>query len=129
MSVKSDLVFTKSYLVLPKSHLNDQNLPTLFFLPLTLHVSEGGQGVIEQHARTGPTHYLSHACPLMRGIAMVRATAAGGFVHSPAAMGQATAGIVQQFRTGRTKRLVAFITPAIEPNHQLHHPLLLVYAV
>lgn len=128
MSVKSDLVFTRSYLVLSKSHLNDQNLPTLF-LPLTHHVSEGGQGVIEQHARTGPAHHLSHACPLMRGIAMVRATAAGGFVHSPAAMGQATAGIVQQFRTGRTKRLVAFITPAIEPNHQLHHPLFLVYAV
>ena len=124
MSVKSDLVFTRSYLVLSKSHLNDQNLPTLF-LPLTHHVSEGGQGVIEQHARTGPAHHLSHACPLT----MVRATAAGGFVHSPAAMGQATTGIVQQFRAGRTKRLVAFITPAIEPNHQLHHPLLLVYAV
>lgn len=31
MSVKSDLVFTRSYLVLSKSHLNDQNLPTLFF--------------------------------------------------------------------------------------------------
>ena len=31
MSVKSDLVFTRSYLVLSKSHLNNQNLPTLFY--------------------------------------------------------------------------------------------------
>ena len=59
-------------------------------------VSNGKDGVVQEHARTGIAHHLPYLLAHVRFVAMHGAPGATGFVLAKAAMLQALNGIIQQ---------------------------------
>ena len=88
---------------------------------------DGGNGVIEHHSRTCPTHHFAYALPHLGPVAMDGAFLTSGLVIAELAMPEPCIGILQQLRARRTQILVPLLPPAIEPYHLLHHLLFFRY--
>lgn len=80
-------------------------------------MTEGYNGVIEQHARTAPPHDLSHQNTLLFGVAVDGTMLAGGFLIAEAAAVKTGIGVIQQFGvfTGYGFRME--FAAAVQANH------------
>ena len=87
-------------------------------------VAQGGKGMVEEHARTGPAHDTADALAHGGTVAVDEAAAAGGLGGAMRTARQALAGVGQEFAAGGTERRVAFLMAAIEANHLLDDTLL-----
>ena len=92
---------------------------------------ERSNGMIQEHAGTGPAHHLPDPGPHVRVVAMYRTFTACGlyFGRSETAMFQTVNGICHKFRTIGTEGCVAVPMPALHPYHQLHNEFLFFQTV
>ena len=91
-------------------------------------MANGGNGMIEYHARPSPSHDGANAFPHLRPIAVDGALLTRRFVCTKAAVLQATMGIEQEFLALRTEARMALFASAVQAYHLLDHSLFFLYA-
>jgi hypothetical protein len=74
-------------------------------------------GMIPHHAGTGKAHHSTHPFPHVFFIAMHRTLPTSLLLFTELATVQSGMGILKQGTTFRTKLTVAFLQPAIKPDH------------
>jgi hypothetical protein len=89
---------------------------------------DGIDGMIPHHAGTGKAHHSTHPFPHVFFIAMHGTLPASLLRFSKLATVQSGMGIFKQGTTFRTKLAVAFLQPAIKPDHLLHRFLFFCYS-
>ena len=91
-------------------------------------MAKGGNGMIEYHARPGPSHDGANAFPHLRPIAVDGALLTRRFVCTKAAVLQAAMGIEQEFLALRAEARIALLASAVQAYHLLDHGLFFLYA-
>ena len=91
-------------------------------------MANGGNGMIEYHARPSPSHDLTYALFHLRPIAVDGALLTRRFICTKAAVLQAAMGIKQEFLALRAEARIALLASAVQAYHLLDHGLLFLYA-
>ena len=91
-------------------------------------MANGGNGMIEYHARPGPSHDGANTFPHLRPIAVDGALLTRRFVCTKAAAVQTAVGIEQEFLTLRTEARMPLPSSAIQTYHLLDHGFFFLYA-
>lgn len=80
-------------------------------------VTEGQQGVMEDHPRSGGAHYQPDAAAHLRLIAVYGAVLTGGFFGPEGAVFQPLQRVFFQHTALPAERLAFMLGPAVEPDH------------
>ena len=91
-------------------------------------MSEGYHGVINQHARACPSHYLGNALSHVRTITMNRTSLASSFLFTKLASVQSLPSIVKHLLTVPAKTIFPHMMAAIKPYHQFHRSFFFLYS-
>ncbi len=86
-------------------------------------MADGRGGMKKEHPRTRPPHDAPYLLPLAAAVAMHAAFPARRLGVGKRAMVEPLPRIAQKLRATATQLAVALLVPAVQPYHQLNHPL------